>query len=60
MRDLLWCSLADSLREFAEFFTQPGNGRGNTAISVAFAVGRIDHRLKFSQIHAPTVSLADD
>lgn len=48
-------SLANRLRQFAHFFGQPGDGRGNSPFTITLTEGALDDRLEFREIHAVTV-----
>ena len=52
MLDLGTGALADRLRQFAQFFAQPGHGGGDATISVSVTVGAFDHVLQLDQVHA--------
>ncbi len=49
-------SLAHCLGQFPDFLGEPGNGRWNTPLGVAFAVRCSDDGLQFSESHTDTVN----
>lgn len=55
MNSLFVGSFAHGLSQFTQFFGQPRDGRGDSALSITIAVGLFDDSLPFGEFHAPTV-----